>query len=142
MPDVFRFYLELSIYLPADIARYVVENFIKRKNIKVIERCCRIYNHYTDVINLSRFINYSRTIRIQMILENITLIIHNVSEKCYRVDAIIHNKNTNIYIINFKENSDIKKCKDVKRARDIITDVKKGVFNDYPLMKALSLQIE
>lgn len=142
MPDVFHFYLELSIYLPTDIARYVVENFIRRKNIKVIEKCCRIYNHYTDVINLSKYINYSRTIRIQIILENITLIIHNVNEKSYRVDAIIHKKNTNVYIINFKDSYDVKKDKEIKRARDIIKDVKGGVFDDYPLMKALSLQIE
>ena len=67
-------------------------------------------------ILLSRFINYSRTIRIQIILENITLVIHNIifpkNEKSYRVDAIIHNKNINIYIINFRGNSDIKNYKD------------------------------
>ena len=31
---------------------------IKRKNIKVIENCCRLYNHYTDMIKFNKQISY------------------------------------------------------------------------------------
>ena len=141
MTNVFTTYLDLRIRFDSDIARYIVENYVKRKNIKAVEKCCRLYNHYTDIIKFDRILNYSQTIKIQIRLQNITLIFHNIifpiREKKYRVDAIIHKKNVNIYIINFKSDLDGSPSDAVK----IVTDIKSGIFNDYPLMHALSKQI-
>ena len=142
MPNVFYQYKHLRLKWGHDIAKYIIENFVKRKNVKIIEKCCRHYNHYTPVIKFCRNITFAKAVRIQIQLKNLTLIFHNINfpnkeGKTYRTDAIMHKDNVNIYIANYVPNNIQDYHEDSEQAQKILSDIKEGIFDDYALIKAL-----
>ena len=137
MINVFPVYLELRKLLPPDVAKQIVENYIKRKNVRTIERCCQLYGHFANVIRLNGIIS-PKAIRIQLRLKDITLIFHNVAST-FRTDIIFRRGNVNVYIANLSKNST--QDDEVVQATELINDIKSGLFDDYSLMLALSKRI-
>ena len=153
MLDLYRCYIDISIAFGPDLAKYIIENFIKRDNIKAIKKCCRYYNHYEMLIRESNLSLIPTTIRIQLFINNVTLVFHNLmfpdeEGKSFRVDAIIRKNNINIYVMNFPTSKDLTtldtvlNISDVNKSLSLLKDIKKGLFNDYMLIKTLSTRIQ